>query len=76
MIHLAWRTIHNIALGGELNAFGWAQIRAGYRVDMVDSARNITSLGLGLSPFGVHVDLAVAGNANEVGASFQLGFRY
>lgn len=65
-----------IALGGELNAFGWAQIRAGYRVDMVDSARNITSLGLGLSPFGVHVDLAVAGNANEVGASFQLGFRY
>ena len=65
-----------IALGGELNAFGWAQIRAGYRVDMVDSARNIASLGLGLSPFGAHVDLAVAGNANEVGASFQLGFRY
>ena len=65
-----------IALGGELNAFGWAQIRAGYRVDMVDSARNITSLGLGLSPFGAHVDLAVAGNANEVGASLQLGFRY
>ncbi len=65
-----------IALGGELNAFGWAQIRAGYRVDMVDSARNIASLGLGLSPFGAHVDLAVAGNANEIGASFQLGFRY
>ena len=65
-----------IALGGELNAFGWAQIRAGYRVDMVNSARNITSLGLGLSPFGVHADLAVAGNANEIGASFQLGFRY
>ena len=65
-----------IALGGELNAFGWAQIRAGYRIDMVDSTRNITSLGLGLSPFGAHVDLAVAGNANEVGASLQLGFRY
>jgi hypothetical protein len=65
-----------IALGGELNAFGWAQIRAGYRADMVNSARNVTSVGLGLSPFGVHIDLAVAGNANELGASFQLGFRY
>ena len=65
-----------IALGGELKAFGWAQIRAGYRADMVNSARNVASLGLGLSPFGAHVDVAVAGNANEIGASFQLGFRY
>lgn len=65
-----------IALGGELNALGWAQLRAGYRVDTENSARNITSIGLGLSPFGVHADLAVAGNANEIGASFQLGFRY
>jgi hypothetical protein len=65
-----------IALGGELNALGWAQLRAGYRIDTENSARNITSIGLGLSPFGVHADLAVAGNANEIGASFQLGFRY
>ena len=65
-----------IALGGELNAWNWVQLRAGYRVDTENSARNVASIGLGLSPFGVHADLAVAGNANEIGASFQLGFRY
>ena len=66
-----------LALGGELNAFDWAQLRAGYRMDMVDSARNIASVGLGLAPFKVvHIDLAVARNATEVGASFQLGVRF
>lgn len=66
-----------VALGGELNAWDWAQLRAGYRVDMVNSERNVTSLGLGFSPFGVvHADLAVAGNATEIGASFQLGVHF
>ncbi len=65
------------ALGLELNALDWAQIRLGYRADMVNSDRSVASAGLGLSPFGVvHIDLAVAGNENEVGASFQLGFRF
>jgi len=66
-----------IALGGELDAWGWAQLRAGYRIDMVNSDRNVTSVGLGLAPFGVvHIDLAYAGNANEFGASFQLGVHF
>lgn len=66
-----------IALGGELNAWGWAQLRAGYRADMVDSARNVASVGLGLAPFRVvHIDLAVAGNATDIGASFQLGVHF
>lgn len=65
-----------ISLGGELNAWDWAQIRAGYRVDLVSSRRSVASIGLGLSPFGVHIDMAVAGNENEIGASFQLGFRF
>lgn len=65
-----------IALGGELNGWNWGQLRAGYRIDLVNSARNIVSFGLGFSPFGVHADVAVAGNANEIGASFQLGFRF
>lgn len=66
-----------IALGGELDAWGWAQLRAGYRVDMVNSARNVTSVGLGIAPFGVvHIDLAYAGNANEFGASIQLGLHF
>ncbi len=66
-----------IALGGELDAFGWAQIRAGYRADLVNSARNVASLGLGLALFKVvHVDIAAAGNKNEIGASFQFGVHF
>jgi len=65
-----------ISLGGELSAWRLFQLRAGYRADLVNSSRNIVSLGLGFSPFGVHADVAVAGNANELGAYFQLGFRF
>jgi F plasmid transfer operon, TraF, protein len=65
-----------IALGGELNGWNWGQLRAGYRMDLVNSNRNIASIGLGFSPFGVHADLALAGNAHELGLSFQLGFRF
>jgi len=72
------RSTQYTALGIELNAFDWVQLRAGYRIDMVNSARNVASIGLGLSPFGgvPHVDIAVAGNASEIGASFQLGVRF
>ena len=65
-----------IALGGELNGWNWGQLRAGWRVDVVNSARNIITFGLGFSPFGVHADVALAGNEHELGASFQLGFRF
>ena len=65
-----------VSLGGELNGWSWIQIRAGYRADLVDSAHNIVSFGLGFSPFGVHVDTAIAGNEREIGASIQFGFRF
>lgn len=68
------------ALGGELSALGWAQLRAGYRADMLNSARNVTSFGLGLSPripfFKLHFDLAYAYNADEKGASLRFGFNF
>ena len=65
-----------VALGIELDAFGWAQLRFGYRADTVNSDRDVLSAGIGISPFGVHIDLGVAGNEDEVGGSFQLGFRF
>lgn len=65
-----------ISLGAELNGWNTAQIRAGYKINLVDSARNIVSLGLGLSPFGIHFDFAVAGNSNELSAALQFGFRF
>jgi hypothetical protein len=69
-----------VALGGELSAWGWAQFRAGYRADLVNSSRSVASIGLGLSPripyFKIHTDIAVAGNANEMGASLRFGFNF
>ena len=69
-----------IGLGGELSAWGWAQLRAGYRLDLVNSARNIASVGLGFSPripyFKIHGDIALAGNANEAGLSMRAGFNF
>jgi hypothetical protein len=68
------------SLGGELSALVWAQIRAGYRADLINSARNVTSIGLGIAPripyFKFHLDLAYAYNANEKGASLQFGFNF
>ena len=39
-----------VALGGEVSTSDWVQIRAGYRADFVNAARNIASVGFGLSP--------------------------
>lgn len=65
-----------VSLGTELNLLDWAQLRLGYRADTVNDNRNVASVGLGLSPLGVHLDLAVAGNSDEIGASAQFGFRF
>lgn len=66
-----------LALGVELNAWDWAQVRVGYRANLKDSARNVPSVGLGLAPFGVlHLDVGVAKSANEIGASARLAFTF
>ncbi len=68
------------ALGGELSALGWAQLRAGYRADLLNTARNVTSVGLGISPripyFKFHLDLAYAYNKSEQGASLRFGMNF
>jgi hypothetical protein len=65
-----------VALGVEFNALDWAQLRLGYRANTINSERNTGSMGVGLSPLGLHFDLAVAGNAKELGLAAQLGFRF
>ena len=65
-----------VAFGAEFNAFRLLQLRAGYRADTVNSERNVVSAGIGASPLGIHIDLGVAGNDNEVGAALQIGFRF
>ncbi len=66
-----------IALGGEINGWDWVQLRAGYRLNTLDSNRNVASMGLGLALFGtLHLDAAVAANADELGGALQLGFQF
>lgn len=62
-----------VGVGGEIDAWGWTQLRAGYRANSENSERDVASLGLGLSPFRVlHIDVAVAGNEHEQGAALNL----
>ncbi len=67
-----------IGVGTELDAWEWAQWRMGYRLDLVNSARNTFSIGVGFSPFGSHIDLALSSNSDlsEVGGALQFAFRY
>lgn len=66
-----------VGAGIELDAAGWAQLRAGYRVDLENSDRNIVSTGVGLSPFDrFRIDLGVARSSNEIGAGLQLALTF
>lgn len=64
------------AVGAEWNAWNVMQLRVGYRHNISDSDTSVASVGVGVSPFGVHIDLAAMGNQDEVGAGLQLGFRF
>ncbi len=65
-----------LGLGAELNIWDTVQLRVGYRHNLKDSETSVPTVGIGFSPFGVHVDLAAAANDNEVAVSGQLGFRF
>ncbi|HFV9292159.1 TPA: conjugal transfer protein TraF [Serratia fonticola] len=68
-----------VAVGGELNAWKWAQLRAGYRADVHNSNHNLFTAGIGLSPFDVvHLDITgmVGTSNNTYGAVAQLGFTF
>lgn len=68
------------ALGVELDVFSFLQLRAGYRTNMSVSGDDVASIGVGLSPFGLHVDIAAMANLDEpkknAGAALQLGFYF
>ncbi|MCX9529328.1 conjugal transfer protein TraF [Vibrio cholerae] len=64
--------------GVEGNAWGWAQLRAGYEVDLQNSLDNSISVGLGVSPWDV-VSLDLAGSYagdNQFGLSANLAFTF
>jgi len=69
-----------LAVGAEFDALGWAQLRVGYAKNLANtgttSKQEYYSAGIGLSPFGAHLDLAVSGNSHSLGGFAQLGFRF
>ncbi|MBI0473162.1 conjugal transfer protein TraF [Pectobacterium versatile] len=67
-----------VSVGGELNAWKWAQLRAGYRTDIHDSDNSYFTAGIGLSPFDVvHLDITgMAGTDRTYGAVAQLTFTF
>ena len=65
-----------LGLGAEMNLLDLALIRVGYRHNLNDSDTSIPALGLGFSPLGMRVDMAIAGNGDETAYSLQLGFNF
>lgn len=65
-------------IGLEMNAWGWAQLRAGYKTDLESAMGDTASVGIGFSPFGIlNLDVsAVQGENDNVGAALQLGFSF
>jgi len=71
----------NIAIGAEIDVWDTVQLRVGYHDNMSQSSGSGTpTVGLGLSPFGVHIDLAAEYSDNngteQIGFAGQLGFRF
>lgn len=67
-----------VRVGMEGNAWGWAQLRAGYEIDLEDTIDNAITAGIGISPFDV-VSVDIAGSYigdNQFGASAGLAFTF
>jgi hypothetical protein len=67
-------------VGGEFDVVHLFQLRLGYRRNLATlppgQEANVFSAGIGLSPLGVHLDAAVAGNSDEIGGSLQVGMQF
>jgi hypothetical protein len=67
-----------IGAGAELQAAEWAQVRAGYRVDMRGNDHRAFTAGIGISPNdAVQFDLtAIAGRMRNIGGVAQFTFQF
>lgn len=63
-----------LSTGIELDAFGWGQFRLGLQDNLASGVDDTSyTAGIGLTPFGVGVDIAVQNNNDMLGAYLQLG---
>ena len=67
-----------LATGVEFDLADIVQLRAGYNHNLSDTDTSMWSLGMGLSPGGVMIELAVtsAPKIDAVGGTIQFGFRF
>lgn len=66
-----------VAIGGELDAWGWLQLRGGYRANLADSDLNSAAVGIGIAPFRtLHVDIAATAGEQEIGGSANLSLTF
>ncbi len=66
-----------VTIGAELNFFDWVAIRLGHQRNTASvSDQSMNSIGLGFTPFGVGLDIALMGNQYAGGASAQLSFTF
>lgn len=67
-----------VRVGVEVNAWHWAQLRAGFEHDLQDTMEDSLTAGIGISPFGtLNLDVAGSyGSDNQVGASASLSFTF
>jgi len=65
-------------LGVELDAWHWAQLRAGYSHSMTDYSKDMLTAGLGFTPFGLFgVDIAAQfGEDDHYGVATQFVFMF
>lgn len=64
-----------VSLGGEFRPLSWIQLRAGYRMNLSSSelVDDVASVGFGLSPGPLQIDVGVAGGDNEAAGFLQFG---
>ncbi|WP_221800852.1 conjugal transfer protein TraF [Oceanobacter mangrovi] len=64
---IAWENpTQYAAIGAEFDVWNTVQFRLGYRTNMAASDAEVASVGLGFSPFGLHIDIAAMANPNKV----------
>ena len=68
------------SIGAELDLYDLFQLRGGYRTNLSAGDSSMVSAGIGLSPFGVHLDLTAMANPSnpekEAGVAMELGFYF
>ncbi len=67
-----------VRVGAEINAWGWAQLRAGYEMDLQDNLEDSITAGIGISPFDVlSLDIAASyAGENQAGVSANLALTF